>query len=220
MTRSKPIRGVYAVTPEPSDDKWLYTRVAAVLAGGARLVQYRSKRPDRARRRRQASRLLKLCRVHGALLIVNDDVDLAREIGADGVHLGRDDLPPVAARAELGDGALIGVSCYDSLEQGRAAQIDGADYVAFGSFFPSAVKPNATRPPLALLQAARASLDIPVVAIGGITPENGGALVEAGADALAVISALFQVPDSRSAAQALAALFQVRDIPLGMESHA
>jgi thiamine-phosphate pyrophosphorylase len=216
--RNKPIRGLYAVTPETSDDECLHTRVAAVLAGGARMIQYRSKRADSRRRRRQAGRLLELCRTHKALLIVNDDVDLAREIGADGVHLGHEDMSPASARAALGNGALIGVSCYDSLARGYAAQADGADYVAFGSFFRSAVKPDAVRAPLDLLRAASAVLELPIVAIGGITPENGGALIEAGADALAVISALFQVPDSCAAARALAALFQVQDVPLGVES--
>ncbi len=216
--RSKPIRGLYAVTPDTSDEGWLYARVDAVLAGGARMVQYRSKRVDARRRRQQAGRLLESCRTHGALLIVNDDVGLARELGADGVHLGREDMPPAAARVALGDGALIGVSCYNSLGRAREAQADGADYVAFGSFFPSAVKPDAVRAPLELLRAASALLDLPVVAIGGITPDNGRGLIEAGADALAVISALFQVPDSCAAAQTLAALFQVRGKPLSIES--
>ena len=218
--RSKPIRGLYAVTPETSDDDWLCARVDAVLAGGARMIQYRGKRADARTRQQQAGRLLELCRKHEALLIVNDDVGLARELGADGVHLGREDMPPAAARAALGEGALIGVSCYDSLARGRAAQADGADYVAFGSFFPSAVKPDAVRAPLELLRAASAFLDLPVVAIGGITPENARGLIEAGADALAVISGLFQVPDSRAAAQTLAALFQGRDEPLSIESGA
>jgi len=216
--RSKLIRGLYAVTPETSDDDWLYARVVAVLAGGARMIQYRSKCADMQRRRRQAVRLLELSRAQDALLIVNDDVDLAREIGADGVHLGREDMPPAAARVALRDGTLIGVSCYDSLARARAAQADDADYVAFGSFFPSAVKPDAVRAPLDLLRVAKAVLDLPVVAIGGITPANGDALVEAGADALAVISALFEIPDSLAAAQALAALFQVRDVPLSIDA--
>ncbi len=188
------------------------------MAGGARMIQYRSKSGDTRLRRQQAGRLLELCRARGALLIVNDDVGLAQELGADGVHLGREDTPPAAARAALGDGALIGVSCYDSLARAREAQGEGADYVAFGSFFPSPVKPNAVRAPIELLRAARAALDLPVVAIGGITAENGRALVEAGADALAVISALFQMSDSFSAAQALMALFEAQDEPLSVGS--
>jgi len=218
--RNSPISGLYAVTPETSDDDWLGARVAAVLAGGARVLQYRSKCADARARRRQADRLLGLCRAHRALLIINDDVDLARELGADGVHLGREDLLPAAARAALGDQALVGVSCYDSLGRARAAQAQGADYVAFGSFFASAVKPQAVRAPLELLRSARGVLALPLVAIGGITAQNGQALIEAGADALAVISALFEVPDSAAAAQALVALFAPRNPPSSPEPDA
>jgi thiamine-phosphate pyrophosphorylase len=159
-----------------------------------------------------------LCRAHRALLIVNDDVGLARELGADGVHLGREDQPLGEARVALGTERLIGISCYDSLARALEARELGADYVAFGSFFPSAVKPKAVRAPLDLLCEARATLDLPLVAIGGITPENGGALVEAGADALAVVSALFQVADPRSAAQAFTRLFAPAHEPLSIDA--
>jgi thiamine-phosphate pyrophosphorylase len=216
--RSKRIKGLYAVTPETSDSDWLCARVEAVLAGGARIIQYRSKGSDARCRGQQVGRLVDVCGARGALLIINDDVALAREVGADGVHLGSEDIPVADARAELGDRALIGVSCYDSLARARQAQSEGADYVAFGSFFPSSVKPGALRAPLELLLAARPVIDLPIVAIGGITPENGRRLVEAGADALAVISALFQVPDSCLAAQAFTALFQMQDEPLKIDS--
>jgi thiamine-phosphate pyrophosphorylase len=182
------------------------------------MIQYRSKVVDARCRGQQAARLVDLCSAQGALLIVNDDVALAWEVDADGVHLGREDMSVTDARAALGDRALIGVSCYDSLARAREAQSEGADYVAFGSFFPSDVKPGAVRAPLELLRAARIVINLPVVAIGGITPANGGGLVEAGADALAVISALFQVPDSCVAAQAFAALFQVQDEPLRIDT--
>ncbi|HTS55757.1 MAG TPA: thiamine phosphate synthase [Burkholderiales bacterium] len=219
MSRRR-IEGLYPITPETSDEDWLCARVEAVLSGGARVIQYRAKSCEVGLRRQQAGRLLQLCRARGALLIVNDDVGLAQELGADGVHLGRDDTPPAVARATLGEGALIGVSCYDSLTRARQAQDGGADYVAFGSFFPSQVKPSAVRAPIELLRAARATLDLPVVAIGGITAENGRALVEAGADALAVISALFDASDSFSAAQALAALFEAQHeaLPIGQDT--
>ena len=215
--RSKRIRGLYAVTPETSDSDWLCARVEAVLRGGARILQYRSKSVDVRRRGEQAGRLRGLCAAAGALLIINDDVALARELRADGVHLGRDDMDVADARTALGSQVLIGVSCYDSLTRARGAQSEGADYVAFGGFFPSEVKPGAVRAPLELLRGARAVVDLPVVAIGGITPDNGGALVEAGADALAAISALFQVSDSCLAAQAFTALFQVEDEPLSIQ---
>ncbi len=212
--RSKRISGLYAVTPETLESDWLYARVGAVLAGGARVIQYRSKRIDARVRRQQAGRLFDLCGAQGALLIINDDVALAQELGADGVHLGREDMAVAAARAALGARALIGVSCYDSLARAREAQSAGADYVAFGSFFPSGAKPSAVRAPLELLRGARPLIELPVVAIGGITPENGRCLVEAGADGLAVISALFHVPDSYLAAQAFTALFQMQEEPL------
>jgi thiamine-phosphate pyrophosphorylase len=210
MSRKR-IERLYAVTPEASDTDWLCERAGAVLAGGARVIQYRSKSPDVRLRREQVDRLFELCRLRAALLIVNDDVALAREAGADGVHLGRTDMSPAAARAVLGDAALIGVSCYDSLERAQIAQDAGADYVAFGSFFRSSSKPDAVRAPVELLRVARAALDLPIVAIGGITAENGRMLIEAGADALAVVSALFHVPDSLAAARAFAALFGVRE---------
>lgn len=217
--RNRRIRGLYAVTPETSDSDWLFARVEAVLRGGARIIQYRSKGAADARcRGQQAGRLVDLCRAWGALLIINDDVALALALGADGVHLGREDTPVPDARAALGGQALIGVSCYDSLARAREAQRQGADYVAFGSFFPSGVKPGAVRAPLELLRGARAVTDLPIVAIGGITLENGRALVEAGADALAVISALFHVTDSYLAAEAFTALLKAEDEPLSIDS--
>ncbi|MCP5152327.1 MAG: thiamine phosphate synthase [Ectothiorhodospiraceae bacterium] len=200
---------MYAVTLE--NDSPPGTRVRAVraaLRGGARVVQYRDKSTDAARRRAEASALLAACRDAGARLIVNDDIALAAEIGADGVHVGRDDASPRAARAALGPAAIIGVSCYDSLELAEAAMANGADYVAFGSFFPSPTKPHAVRPDIALLTRARARLGrVPLVAIGGITPENGADLVAAGADMLAVVTGVFATPDPEAAARTYAALF-------------
>jgi len=216
--KKRRISGLYAVTPETHDGDWLAVQVERALIGGAHVVQYRNKSADRDLRRRQAVRLGDLCRQHEAVLIINDDVRLALEIDADGVHLGRDDQSLVEARAMLGAGKLIGVSCYDSLGRAGEAQRSGADYVAFGSFFPSSVKPQAVRASLELLREARVQLRLPIVAIGGITPDNGAALVEAGADALAVISALFQVADTLSAARAFARLFAPSHEPLSIDS--
>jgi len=212
MRPSQRISGLYAVTPESSDSHWLGARVKAALAGGASAIQYRSKSDDGQLRAEQAGQLLALCRAYDALLIINDDVELAQRLGADGVHLGREDMPLADARAVLGSGALIGVSCYDSVARAIEAKGGGADYVAFGSFFPSAVKPDAVRAPRELLRDARGALDLPVVAIGGITLHNAHLLIESGADAVAVISALFQVQDTLAAAQAFAALFAARDL--------
>lgn len=205
---SAALRGLYALadtelTPGPR----LVPAVEAAIRGGARLVQYRDKSRDAARREREARGLLELCRGHGVPLIVNDDVELALLLGADGVHLGKDDADPATARVRLGPRTLIGISCYDSLERAVAAAQAGADYVAFGSFFPSGTKPHAARAPAGLLADARRRLSIPLCAIGGITPGNGGELVKAGADMLAVIRGLFGAEDVAAAAKAYARLF-------------
>jgi thiamine-phosphate pyrophosphorylase len=183
--------------------------VEAAIRGGARLVQYRDKSSGHARREAEARSLLRLCRDHGVPLIVNDDVDLAATLGADGVHLGKDDGAVSAARVRLGPRAIIGVSCYDSLDRAVQAAHDGADYVAFGSFFASASKPLAVRAPLSLLKDARARLDIPLCAIGGITPANGGELLQAGAHMLAAIQGLFGAADVQVAAREYAKLFRL-----------
>ncbi|MEO8443131.1 MAG: thiamine phosphate synthase, partial [Betaproteobacteria bacterium] len=174
----QPIKGLYAVTPDLADTALLVARVETVLAAGARLLQYRNKPADARTRREQAAALRDACRRHGATLIINDDVALAAALDADGVHVGVDDAALLDARAQLGPDKIIGVSCYADLSRARAAAAQGADYVAFGSFFASPVKPGAVRAPLSLLQAAR-TLGVPVVAIGGITAANAGALTAA-----------------------------------------
>jgi thiamine-phosphate pyrophosphorylase len=202
------IRGLYAVTPDTNDTAALVRDVAAAIAGGAALVQYRNKIAPPDLRLEQAAALNSLCRERGAILIVNDFVDLARAVDAGGVHLGKDDGAAAEARTALGADKLIGISCYRSLETARAAQAGGADYVAFGSFYPSSVKPGAVRSSPELLTQAKQTLSVPVVAIGGITAENGRALVQAGADALAVISAVFGAQNVENAARAFAPLFE------------
>ena len=198
-----PARGVYAITDGPRRD--LVAAVDAALAGGAALVQYRDKSADRDRRCAEARALNASCRRHGVALIVNDDVELALEIGAAGVHLGEDDADISVARSRLGGDAIIGVSCYDSLDRARAAT--DADYLAFGSFFASPTKPDARRATPQLLRAAR-PLGLPLVAIGGITPDNAHALIDAGADFIAVISGIFAAADVEQATRRYANLFQ------------
>lgn len=207
MNHAAQLRGLYVLTPDALDADTLLVRLAAAIAGGARIVQYRRKLTDAAARLDEASRIARLCRDAGALLIVNDDARLAAEIGADGVHLGRDDGRVADARAVVGSGAIIGVSCYDQLALAIEAQRQGADYVAFGSFFASSVKPHAVRPPVALLADARRAVRCPIVAIGGITLERAPELVSAGADALAVISDIFDAPDVQARASAYSQLF-------------
>ncbi|MBI3574608.1 MAG: thiamine phosphate synthase [Gammaproteobacteria bacterium] len=202
------LRGLYAIADtQYLDDARLAPAVEAAVAGGARVVQYRDKRNQPEVRLSQARRISDLCRRHGVPFLVNDDVTLAMETGADGVHLGRKDMGLRAARALIGDNKLIGVSCYNELERALTAQQQGANYVAFGSFFPSRTKPEAVRAAPELLREARPRLQIPIVAIGGITPENGAALIEAGADMFAVIEGVFAQPDIHAAVQRYANLF-------------
>jgi thiamine-phosphate pyrophosphorylase len=197
-------RGLYAITDGPRAD--LLDVVAQALAGGARLLQYRDLSDDTARRRTEAKALAQLCRAHRVPLIIDHDITLALAVGADGVHLGRDDDDPAAIRAVLGEHAIVGVSCYGSLPRAQAAARAGASYVSFGAFFPSPTKPLAPCVPVDLLRQS-AALGVPRVAIGGITPDNGAPLVDAGADYLAAITALFAAPDVRAAAQRFAGLY-------------
>jgi thiamine-phosphate pyrophosphorylase len=201
-------RGLYAITDALLvPDNRLTDAVEQALLGGARLIQYRDKSHDAPRRLAQASALNALSQHYAVPLIINDDVELAAQVGAAGVHIGKDDPAIAAARARLGESAIIGVSCYDQLELALAAARAGADYVAFGAFFLSPTKPHEIRPPIALLREARAALSVPIVAIGGITPDNAPLLLEAGADALAVVSAVFAQPNIQAAAHRFSALF-------------
>lgn len=198
--------GLYALTdPELLPEAVLAERVTQAILGGARIVQFRDKTADAPTLRRRAGMVLDACRAHGALCIINDDAALAAELDADGVHLGRDDDEPTRAREIVGPDRLIGVSCYDRPALARAAVAAGADYVAFGSIWPSLSKPGAVRASLALLGEAAHALPVPVVAIGGITRDNAAATVAAGAHCVAVIRDLFGGPDPRTAAQVLSA---------------
>ena len=208
MRAHERVRGLYAVTPDTPDTQRVVELTRAALAGGARVVQYRNKVAPRSLLLQQARALKELCAAHGATFIVNDYVDIALELDADGIHIGKDDPVYAEARQAVGPDKIIGVSCYRSLDNARAAQAGGADYVAFGSFFASRVKPGAVRAPLDLLTQAKAELSVPVVAIGGITPENAQQLGRAGADAIAVITALYDVADVTAAARKLVASFE------------
>lgn len=188
------IAGLYAITDSSLLQGRLLVAVAEALAGGARVVQYRDKSSDSLRRRQEASALLLLCRRHGVPLLINDDVALAHEIGADGVHLGQGDAALTEARSLLGCQAIIGITCHDSLDLAAAAAASGADYLAFGALFSSSSKPAARHCPPAILTEAR-RFRLPLVAIGGITPDNVRDVIAAGADAVAVIASLWQAPD-------------------------
>ena len=209
-----PRRGLYALTPDSIvDTSLLIARVLAAIDGGVAVVQYRDKPATAAEREQRARALVTACHPRGVPLIVNDAVRLAAEVGAAGVHIGREDGELGAARALLGPARIIGVSCYDSLELARAAVAAGADYVAFGSVYASATKPHARRCPLEVIRKAAMELPVPIVAIGGITAENAAPLLAAGASLLAVINAVFDGPDSAAAARAFIALFSRSIIP-------
>jgi len=208
--RAASLAGLYAVTPDLADTSQLVRAVEAALAGGARAIQYRNKNADSTLAHAQAASLAQVHVARGGLYIVNDDPELAAAVDADGVHLGEDDGAIAEARERIGSERIIGVSCYDRLELAEAAVAAGADYVAFGSFHASTVKPGARHADISLLSRAR-SLGVPVVAIGGVTAENAPALFAAGADAVAVISAVFDGAGPRDierAARAIDAVYR------------
>jgi len=201
-------QGLYAVTdPDLLPGDRLYQAVEAALIGGASLVQYRDKQASPQQRLERAQRLQALCQQYQCPLLINDDIALALSVGAAGVHLGRSDGSLVDARRRLGPDAIIGATCHDSLAFAREAKTQGASYIAFGSFFPSRIKPDAPVPPLSLIQEAKREFGLPVVAIGGITLENAPTLQAAGADLLAVITGLFAAPDVTQRAREFGKLF-------------
>ena len=202
-------RGLYLITPDAREPTRLLERVAPLLPFAA-CLQLRCKSMQADALRETASLLLADCRNAGVPFIVNDDARLAAGIGADGVHLGEHDGDIAEARALLGDDAIIGASCYDDLQRARDAASAGANYIAFGAFFPSPTKPNARRASPDLLRES-ATLGLPRVAIGGITPDNARLLVEAGADLLAAVSGVFDTPDPVAAARAYRKAFSDTD---------
>jgi thiamine-phosphate pyrophosphorylase len=202
------LRGLYVITDNNlTEQHQLAQAVLSAIKGGARLLQYRDKSGDDEARATTATMLAALCRQHDVTFIINDDVQLAMCSKAHGVHLGQDDTGVIAARRQLGGEAIIGVSCHGDLELARDAENQGADYVAFGRFFPSHTKPDAPAADTQVLTDAARELSIPCVAIGGITPDNGGSLIHAGADMLAVIHGIFGTQDIEAAARRYAELF-------------
>jgi len=203
------LHGLYAVTDAHLQAPGqLAVHVSLAIDGGAALVQYRDKSDNHRLRLQQAKALAELCRARGVPLIINDDVELAGDCGAQGVHLGRDDADARAARSLLGAEAIIGVSCYNDLALAREAAESGADYVAFGRFFPSQTKPGAIQAGPELIRQAKQELSLPVAAIGGITPDNAGQLIDAGADMLAVVNGIFAAADIRRAAADYSVFFE------------
>jgi thiamine-phosphate pyrophosphorylase len=201
------IKGLYAVTPDLDDTALLLKQAEAALKGGVSLLQYRNKTASYALKREQASELMWLCDDYDVPFIINDHVLLCVELDAHGVHMGGTDGDIVAARRLLGAHKLIGASCYNKLALAEQAKEQGADYIAFGACFDSGTKPAAVRAPLELFSQAK-SHGLPMVAIGGITAENAAEAINAGADSIAVINALWSAPDITEAAQNFSNLFQ------------
>ena len=190
---NSPIKGLYAITdPELISDEALLDTVKKAIEGGASIIQYRNKYASKTVQQQQARQICQLCKAHQVCFIINDDPELAKLVDADGVHVGKEDGKIADARKQLGKHAIIGVSCYNRLENAHDAIKQGADYVAFGRFFPSRTKPNAVQAELDLLEAAAKELTVPFVAIGGITLHNATQLISRGAHAVAVINDLFQ----------------------------
>ncbi len=193
------MKGLYVITDcDNLSGDALLSVTEAILRAGITALQYRDKAADSLDRQRTAGELGKLCRDHDCLFIINDDVQLAKSTGSDGVHLGNEDYRCKSAREALGAGVMIGVSCYNNLARARAAERDGADYVAFGSFYPTSSKQNTLRAEPDIIRQAKADISLPVAAIGGITPANCTTLLEQGADMLAVISSVYRAADPYS----------------------
>ncbi len=201
------IKGLYAITPDMADLNTLVHKTQLAIEGGAFMVQYRSKIQDRAVKIQQCAAILRLCREYGVPCIVNDDVEMCRILEADGVHLGENDDNIADVRHILGEDAIIGSSCYDQLDRAKQAQKEGATYVAFGAVFPTPTKPNAPRATLALLREAKREIHIPIVAIGGITVNNAHDVIEAGVDAIAVITSLFEAKTIKETAETFLKMF-------------
>ncbi|ACO77166.1 thiamine-phosphate pyrophosphorylase [Azotobacter vinelandii CA] len=203
------LRGLYAITDSRLlADGRLLPYVEAALRGGARLLQYRDKSDEDARRLREAEALRDLCLRYGAQLIVNDDLELAARLGV-GLHLGQQDGSLSAARALLGPKAIIGATCHGQLELAEQAAADGASYLAFGRFFDSSTKPGAPPASLELLERARARFPQPLVAIGGVTLDNAPELIRRGAAMIAVINALFAAANAAEVEQRARAFGQL-----------
>ena len=207
VLKDRLISGLYGITPDMTNTDALLARTEQVLKGGARLIQYRNKAADKALRYHQAKLLLQLCRSYDIPMIINDYVDLAVEINADGVHVGALDTSIKTARSLLGTNKIIGASCYNTLELAIQAEKNSADYVAFGAFYPTYTKQTAVVAPISILCSAKKILTVPIVSIGGINLTNALPLIKSGVDAVALCSALYQAEDPCKTAETFARFF-------------
>lgn len=210
MNKTDKLKGLYVVTDRPLclERSMSVDRIVAMaIAGGARIIQYRNKQSPSAVRLYEAELLAKLCKKLGAILLINDDIDIAIEVDADGVHLGQEDTSLAEARTRLGQDKIIGITCHNDMGLARQAERGGADYVAFGRFFPSSSKPSAPAASIETLRQARQELSIPICAIGGITLNNAPELIRNGADMVAVVNAVFGAWKITQAAKEITQLF-------------
>jgi len=206
------LKGLYVITDRPMclERSMSVDKIAALaIAGGASIIQYRNKQSPPAVRRYEANLLAELCSKMGAILLINDDVDIAIEVDAHGVHLGQEDMSLEEARLRLGEHKIIGITCHNDLELARQAEKGGADYVAIGRFFPSASKPSAPPATIETLRQASSELSIPVCAIGGITHDNAPELIKNGAQMIAVCNAVFGAWKITQAAKDFSKLFML-----------
>jgi thiamine-phosphate pyrophosphorylase len=209
MIQPTMIRGLYALTPDIADTDLLLKKVEAALQGGINMLQYRNKTANHKLQTQQARAILPMCRQYNVPLIINDSVKLCLTLDADGVHLGADDGNLAEVRNRIGKGKILGASCYNRFDLALLAQQQGASYVAFGACFASQTKPNAPVAGLDLFTRAKTELKIPTVAIGGITLANAPQVLQAGANSLAVINAIFNADDVKSACTEFSMLFGV-----------
>ena len=201
------IKGLYAITPDSADLNTLIQKTQLAIEGGAFMVQYRSKIQNRDVKMQQCAAILRLCREYDVACIVNDDVEMCRILDADGVHLGENDDNIAEVKHILGEDSIIGSSCYDQLNRAKHAQKEGASYVAFGAVFPTPTKPNAPRATLELLREAKSEIQIPIVAIGGITMNNAHDVIKTGIDAIAVIASLYESNSIKETAETFSQMF-------------
>lgn len=207
-SHAEKLKGLYAITDENliTEDNFRHS-IESALQGGSRIIQYRDKSNDQKKRFQQASLLQSLCTEYDAICLINDDIELAKSVGADGVHLGKDDVTISRARQVLGNNCIIGISCYNDLGLAIEAEKNHADYVAFGAMFSSSTKPEAHSAELELISQAKQKLSIPVCAIGGITEKNIAQLIQQDVDMTAVINALFASDDIKKMASILSQHF-------------
>lgn len=205
--RSQEISGLYAITPDLENTNDLLNKVQQALEGRVQLIQYRNKLANEILRRKQAKLLLQLCREYGIPLIINDHLDLAIEIDADGLHAGQDDISVTKARNQFGQDKIIGASCYNNLDLAVQAEKEGADYVAFGAFFSSLTKPNTISVTMDLVDQAKKRISLPIVAIGGIKLANARTVIQGGCAAVAVCNDLFHTENIKATATQYSQLF-------------